>query len=99
MGRRVMDEQAFGREFVAFFGTVTAGRLLGWMVLTQIKLAGHEPTREVILRDGWGSTAARYRNVAQLLRFRDAMEAKGWTFEDPELLESVPALELVRAVA
>ena len=96
---RVMDEQTFGREFVAFFGPVASTRILGWIVLTRIKLAGRDPTRELLLREGWGATATRYRNVGFLLSFRDAMEAKGYTFQEDETEESFGAVELIRAVA
>jgi len=93
---RVMDEQTFGREWVAHFGPMSSTRILGWIVLTRIKLAGREPTRELLLREGWGSTATRYRNVGWLVEFRDAMEAKGWTFEDAG--PATDAVALLRAV-
>jgi hypothetical protein len=100
MGRRVMDEQTWAREWVSFWGTVSATRILGWCVLTVLKLGDRELTRELVLREGWGSTATRYRNVAHLLAFRDAMEAKGYSFDDiDDLGEARTAGRLIQASA
>lgn len=100
MGRRVMDDETFGREWVAFWGPVSGSRIIGWMVLSAIKLGREEPSREALLQRGWGSTATRYRNVSNLMAFREAMEAKGYTFADlSELREARSSAELVAASA
>lgn len=93
-----MDERAFLREWVAYFGPVTAGRLIGWGALTALKLGNEEPTREALLKRGWGSVASRYRNVDHLQAFKRAMLDKGYVFE--ELGEETAApIRLLRAVS
>jgi len=97
--RRLTDRE-LGQELIAFFGTTTTARLLGWCALTLLTLpSGAEPTERTLLQHGWGSVAARYRNVNHLKAFKAHLDELGVTVDEADVPEGSPLRIVAEAVA
>lgn len=74
----VLTDREFAEEWIKFFGVTTGVRLLGWTAISVIG-APADADRRWLLEHGWGHLSTRYRNVNQLVRFREYLEAEGMT--------------------
>lgn len=78
-----LSDREFVREWMAFFGPTTGARLLGWCVLTGVRMPDDAPVDERSLIDfGWGAPSTRYRNVGYLKRFKAYMDEKGFVLAE-----------------
>ncbi len=93
---RVLNDREFADEWIRFFGVTTGVRLLGWAAMSVIgSPAGAD--RRWLLEHGWGAVSTRYRNVAELVRFRDHLLAEGIALFSAEGSDS-PMLRAERIV-
>ena len=98
--QRVLTDQELMREWLAFFGTTTGARLLGWCALTVWRIPKAERDRDgrsLLIEYGWGDRSTRYRNLERVQAFSDHLDELGVSVGEEEA-GSAAAVELLGLV-
>jgi hypothetical protein len=70
-----LTDKEFMADWLAYFGTSTGPKLLGWLVLAH--LLGSDLTERSLLNTGPMHLATRYRHVAELRGYAENLRARG----------------------